>query len=401
MHAFDLSSRLGNYREVAQRPPWPDERALSEVTGKLRGLSALVSVDDVKQLRLEMARAARGQSFVLQLGDCAEPIDDEWPRRADAYMALTKELGDVISRQLGIPVVHIGRIAGQFAKPRSSPLETINGQVMHAYRGDLVNDPRPIPFARIPDCTRLLRGYRSAAQTLEWLRSNRSTAYCSHEALILEYEVALMRKVPGQQFWFAGSAHMLWIGERTRNPDGAHAAVMAETVNPLAVKVGATADVAEVIALVRRLNPDNEPGRITLITRMGSQEITRALPGLVEKVMCAGLAVGWICDPMHGNTKADPRSGKQRYLSDICREVEFFMRILREFGATASGLHLEASALARRECISGSDSGPDLPRGSLADRTLCDPRLDSEQAQEVIGVACRAYSSSVAAESQG
>ncbi len=389
MHAFELENRVLGPSEVAQRPPWPDEAALRAVTEELRGLPPLVPADEVMRLKAAMANAARGRAFVLQIGDCAEPMDDDEPRRAEAFLALTRELGGVVEGQLHLPVIHLGRIAGQFAKPRSRPYETIDGRELHAYRGDLVNGCQPTASARVPDCRRLLRGYRSAARTLAALRAGTPFSYCSHEALILEYEVALMRKLPAQDAWFAGSAHLLWIGERTRNPEGAHAAVLAETVNPLAIKVGASADPDEVVALVKRLNPVNEPGRITLITRMGSQEIATALPALVEAIGRAELDVGWVCDPMHGNTTSDPGFGKMRCLGEICREVEQFLRIHRDLGTIAAGLHLEASSLARGECFAEGEVAGAFPQSQLRDRTLCDPRLDSAQARRVVALACQ------------
>ncbi len=387
MQAFELSHLLSDDGGVAQRPPWPDEAGLKSITQELRALPPLVTLDEVNQLRLLMAEAARGRAFVLQIGDCAEPIDDDGERRANAYLSLTRELGRIVHRELERPVVHLGRIAGQFAKPRSSLFEEVGGQILHAYRGDLVNDSRPISIARIPDCRRLLRGYRSASQTLSILRSSSQITYCSHEALILEYEAALMRKVNTHEAWLAGSAHLLWIGERTRNPDGAHAAVLSQTLNPLAIKVGPSADPAEIVALVERLNPKNEPGRITLITRLGVSEVSRKLPLLVGEVKRAGLDVGWICDPLHGNTITHPIAGKLRYVSEICLEVEQFMLTLNKFDIVATGLHLEASALARSECISECKSNMTMRGNTLRDRSLCDPRLDSAQARLVVKAA--------------
>lgn len=391
MHAFDFLSRHLELCEAAQRPNWPDEAALRAVTTELRRLPPLVPYDEVTRLNACMANAARGRAFVLQIGDCAEPIDGGELRRAEAYLDLTRELGGFIANRLRRPVIHIGRIAGQFAKPRSKPNETIDGRELYAYRGDLVNSHQPKKTARIPDCQRLLRGYGSALRTLASLRARTPFSYCSHEALILEYEVALMRKVPAEDAWYAGSAHLLWIGDRTRSPDGAHTAVLAETINPLAVKVGPSFDADEVVSLVKRLNPGNAPGRITLITRMGSQKISTVLPVLVKAVVRAGLDVGWMCDPMHGNTISDPIFGKRRSVGEISNEAEQCVRIHRDLGTHLAGLHLEASSLAQGECFSeGANSDELCPQRDTPDWTLCDPRLDSLQARRIVEAACRA-----------
>ncbi|CAM5595419.1 Phospho-2-dehydro-3-deoxyheptonate aldolase OS=Streptomyces glaucescens OX=1907 GN=aroH PE=3 SV=1 [Streptomyces glaucescens] len=339
---------------------------------------------------------ARGTAFVVQAGDCAELFSDSTPERIRAKATALHTLGDLFESLTKIPVVRIGRFAGQYAKPRSNPWEQLpDGSRVPVYRGDAVNGAEPTAAARQPDPHRLLRAYELTRQALAELRTPRPTAgtvtsvlaptYISHEALLLEYEHALLRSdTHGGRY--ASSAPFLWIGERTRQPDHAHIDLAAAISNPVGVKVGPDASAADVTALLDRLNPAARPGRLILIVRMGAQRIGTALPALLDGLGPRAAEAIWMTDPMHGNTRTTAAGQKSRVLTDVLAEVETFFTVMRAHGLHAGGLHLESAPDDVTECVARPadlDDETPLPRYESA----CDPRLNPAQAEEVVRLA--------------
>jgi 3-deoxy-7-phosphoheptulonate synthase len=369
---------------AAQQPDWPDLDLLDDVTSQLAVSPPLVSYLDCHRLRDHLAAVSRGEAFLLQGGDCAETFAAASARAAAGTSRILTQLALVLRRGFGLPVVTVGRIAGQYGKPRSSRTETRHGVTLPVYRGDAVNGPDFTAAARAADARRLLRTYDASAATNRQLGDQLGDGrfFTSHEALLLPYESALVREDPLSGTRYGSSGHLLWIGERTRQLDGAHVAFAAGISNPIAVKVGPSTTSDDVLALVDRLDPDREPGRLTLITRMGVNRVHDVLPGLVEKVNASCPQVSWVCDPMHGNTITAPSGHKTRRFDDVVGEVTGFFEVHLALGTHPGGLHLEVTGEDVTECVGGN---PMVTIDGLHRRyeTACDPRLNPTQALEL------------------
>jgi 3-deoxy-7-phosphoheptulonate synthase len=422
-------------RPAAQQPDWPDPEVLADVVAQLRLLPPLVFAGECDQLKDRLGAVARGEAFLLQGGDCAETFADS---TADAIRNKIKtllQMAVVLTYGARVPVVKVGRIAGQFAKPRSADTETRDGVTLPSYRGDAVNGLEFTAEARTPDPTRLLRVYNTSAATLNLVRAftqggladlrqvhswnqgfvrgngayqryeamahdiDRALAfmhacgvdpeefrtvdlYSSHEALLLDYERALTRVDSRTGLPYDVSGHLVWVGERTRALDGAHVEFAASIRNPVAVKLGPTTTLDEALSLVERLDPTREPGRLTFVSRMGSARVREALPPLVEKVTASGAVVAWVCDPMHGNTVEAPDGRKTRRFDDVIDEVRGFFEVHRALGTHPGGLHMELTGDDVTECVGGSGGlgETDLP---MRYQTACDPRLNHQQSLEL------------------
>ncbi|MFJ8674947.1 3-deoxy-7-phosphoheptulonate synthase class II [Streptomyces sp. NPDC093589] len=373
-----------NLPPAAQQPDWPDRAALHAATAELASLPGLVAAAESDALRDRLARVARGEAVLLQGGDCAESLDGATPERVGGKFGLLGRMAAVLTEGSGLPVVQLGRIAGQYAKPRSSPLETLDGVTLPVYRGDLVNGCDFTARDRTPDPSRLIRAYGAASATLGMLREltarHGTELWTSHEALVLEYERGLTRTTPAGTYDL--SAHLVWIGERTRALDGAHIDFAAGIRNPVAVKLGPTTTPDEALALVDRLDPERRPGRLTFITRMGAEAVRDVLPDLVAKVTADGAEVVWVCDPMHGNTFTAPSGHKTRHYDTVIDEVRGFFEVHRALGTHPGGIHAELTAEDVTECLGGSCAiSPD----EVPDRyeSTCDPRLNACQALDL------------------
>jgi len=432
-------------RPAVQQPDWPDPERLAAVTSELAGLAPLVFASECDQLRDRLAAVARGEAFVLQGGDCAETFAEASPPAVRARLQTILQMAVVLTYGTSVPIVKIGRMAGQFAKPRSRPTEVRDGVELPAYRGDAVNGLEFTAAARTPDPGRLLRAYQSAALTLSLFRAfttggyaglhqvhawnqdfvraspagqryerlageiDRALAfmracgadpdelrtvelYTSHEALLLPYEQALTRHDERTGAAYDLSAHLVWIGERTRAIDGAHVEFAASIRNPIGLKVGPTATPAGLLALVRKLSPDGEPGRLTLISRLGAGQIRTLLPPLVAAVRAEGIPVAWICDPMHGNTFEAPGGYKTRRFDDVVSEVQGFFDVHRRLGTHPGGIHIEFTSDNVTECVGGSY---EIAADDLHQRyeTACDPRLNRRQALDLAFTVAESYRS--------
>lgn len=425
-------------KPIRQQPEYPDAEALARVELELSGLPRLTAPNEARALKRELALASQGKAFLLQGGDCAESFVEFNEHNLRSYFRVMLQMTMALMYGASCPVVKVGRIAGQFAKPRSDGMETVDGVALPSYRGDMVNGTEFEPGARAADPQRLLKVYHQSAITLNFLRSlarggyaslkqisrwnaefieassqgkrfeelvdrinecigfieacglplddTREFAeakfYTSHEALLLGYEQALTRFDPSDEKWYACSAHMLWIGDRTRAPDEAHVEYLRGVANPIAFKVGPSMEVSTLLSLLDILNPENEPGRITLISRMGSAKVAEKLPPLARAVHQSGKNVLWSCDPMHGNTIKSPSGIKTRKFTDILSEVRQFFAIHRAEGSYAGGVHFEMTGQDVTECLGGAQAISEL---NLADRyhTHCDPRLNGSQALEL------------------
>ena len=421
-----------------QQPDWPDSAALAAALRDLSAQPPLVFAGESRALREGLARVAGGEAFLLQGGDCAETFSAFSADGIRDKLKILLQMAVVLTYGAQLPVVKLGRIAGQFAKPRSSTVERVGGVDVAAYRGDAVNALDPSPEARVPDPSRLLRSYHQASSTLNLLRAftkggfadleqvhewnqefvstspqgrryaaiaeeiTRALAFLracgvdvehdpkfhtvdfwtSHEALLLGYEQALTRRDSLTGDWYDCSAHMLWVGERTRDPDGAHVHFLSGVHNPVGVKLGPTATAEEVEALAARLNPDGVPGRLTLITRMGAGAAEDRLPDLVRGVRDRGLPVVWSCDPMHGNTFTTEGGYKTRRFADVLHELRVFFQVHKTEGTVPGGVHIELTGEDVTECLGGAQEIADL---DLATRyeTACDPRLNNQQSLEL------------------
>ncbi|MET8976723.1 3-deoxy-7-phosphoheptulonate synthase class II [Streptomyces sp. NPDC004539] len=384
-----------------QRPEWPSEAELGAVTDRLAALPALVTPQECDALTARLARVAEGGAFLLQGGDCAERLDRRSPRAVHATLRLLERMAAVLSHASALPVVAVGRMAGQYAKPRSRPTETVGGRTLPVYRGDAVNGLGFTPADRRPDPARLLRVYDASRRTLDVLRAyERDPAaapseiaaspevavpfepFAGHEGLLLDYEAALTRRHPPAGRRYAGSGHLLWIGDRTRQLDGAHVAWFATVGNPVAVKLGPTATPEDALALIDRLDPERRPGRLTFVVRMGARRVRDLLPPLVEKVTASGAPVVWACDPMHGNTFEAPGGHKTRRFDDVLAEVAGFFEVHTALGTHAGGLHVELTGEDVTECVGGT-AGPGLDDLHRRYESACDPRLNRDQALEL------------------
>ncbi|MCX4824946.1 3-deoxy-7-phosphoheptulonate synthase [Streptomyces sp. NBC_01142] len=384
---IDTVSRLRTL-PASQQPGWGDDPSLDDVRLDLSRMPTLVDVDAVRRLRALLMEAAAGHLQVLQTGDCAEDPAESTPDDVTRKVALLDVLAGTMKLASAKPVLRVGRIAGQYGKPRSSPTETVGGTELPVYRGHMVNRPEPDPELRRPDPRHLLTGYRAASDTMHFLGWRGASlrpelevpVWTSHEALLLDYELPLLRREPDGSLLLT-STHWPWVGERTRQLDGAHIALLAAISNPVAVKVGPTMTPDELLALCERLDPQRSPGRLTLIARMGVQNAAAKLPALVKAAAAGGHPVLWLSDPMHGNTVTGPDGLKTRYVETVVREVEDFQCAVAGNGGNAAGLHLETTPEAVTECVRDA-AGLDR----LGDKYLsfCDPRLNPQQAIDVV-----------------
>jgi 3-deoxy-7-phosphoheptulonate synthase len=420
---------------AAQQPEWPDEDELARALKELAALPPLVFAGEARRLVASLAEVAAGRAFLLQAGDCAESFAEFSADSIRDKLKVILQMAVVLTYGTGAPVVKVGRIAGQFAKPRSSPTERVGDIELDAFRGHMVNDDAPNRTARVADPRRLIAAYHQSASTLNLLRAftkggfadlsqvhlwnqqflasseegrryeqiateidralrfmaacgidlgseetlHEVDFYTSHDALILGYEEALTRMDSITGDFYDCSAHMLWVGERTRQLDGAHVDFLSGIHNPVGCKVSAATTESDLLALCERLNPGRTPGRLTLISRMGAQAVSDALPPLLEAVRDAGHPVVWACDPMHGNTFVSDGGRKTRRFDDILSELRGFFDAHRQVGTWPGGVHLELTGDDVTECLGGFD---DILEDQLHERytTACDPRLNARQA---------------------
>ncbi|MGW0890696.1 3-deoxy-7-phosphoheptulonate synthase [Saccharopolyspora sp. NPDC002578] len=364
-----------------QQPAW-DPAELERAVAELRSLPALVQPGEISNLRRALADAAHGRAFVVQAGDCAESFEDATTEHITSRGRLIARLARGFEQISGRPAVAIGRIAGQYAKPRSAPTELVDGRALPVFRGHMVNGAAPTASARRADASRLVQGYYRSATTLNLLRTLHAhpagQLWVSRECLLLPYDRSTLRNDPASEQWFLSSTHFPWIGERTRDIGGAHVELLSGVVNPLGVKVGPAVTPEELVALCARLDPERAPGRLTLITRFGANAVRRVLPDLVAAVSAAGHPVVWMCDPMHGNTIRLPSGIKTRRVTDLLAELDGWFDVLAGAGAHPGGLHLECTPDDVRECVDEdtSEVGEQQP--------LCDPRLDADQASTLV-----------------
>ncbi|WP_435865218.1 3-deoxy-7-phosphoheptulonate synthase [Streptomyces spectabilis] len=398
LHAFAVEAPLHDLDEdfprdlgaAAQQPDWTDSVQVAAARAELARLPGLVTWEEIRLLRTLLAEAASGHYLVIQAGDCAEDPAECAPATVMRKAGLLDALAGVMVAGTGQPVVRIGRIAGQFAKPRSATTEHIGGVELPVYRGHLVNGPEPTAEARRPDPRRLLECYYAAHRAVTYLRQRTSDwtlptgapVWTSHEALVLDYELPLLRRTAAGHVLLA-STHLPWIGERTRHPDGPHARMLAQVTNPVACKVGPATRPEDLLALCSRLDPDREPGRLTLISRMGAAAVRTALPPLVTAVRTAGYRVAWLCDPLHGNTVRSPSGVKVRSVRTVVAEVRAFLDVVAAAGGTPAGLHLETTPHDVAECVWTDPAELDAGAAASAPSSLCDPRLNPAQAVEV------------------
>ncbi|MEU9605863.1 3-deoxy-7-phosphoheptulonate synthase [Streptomyces sp. NPDC048057] len=384
-------------RPVAQQPQWPDPERASAVVASLSGAEPIVTPAETARLADRLAAVARGEAFLLQGGDCAEAFAENTEAHQRANLGVLADMASVLTRRAGLPVVQVARMAGQYAKPRSRPLDELG---LPVYRGDLVNSIEPTPAARRPDPARMLRARADAAKAMavvrEFHRGGTDTqaltggdgaGYVSHEALVLDYErTSLSPDTTGPEPRFtSGLGHFLWIGERTRDLDGAHIAFAELLSNPIGLKLGPRTTPEQALDYVRRLDPHGEPGRLTLISRMGHTRVRAVLPAIVEKVTGSGHQVIWQCDPMHGNTYTSANGYKTRALRHVVDEVRGFFEVHRRLGTHPGGLHVELTGDDVTECLGGARgiTEADLPARY---RTACDPRLNAAQSIELAAV---------------
>ncbi|WP_289023268.1 class II 3-deoxy-7-phosphoheptulonate synthase [Desulfobacter postgatei] len=425
-----------NYTAL-QQPNWPDQTALEKVTKDLALLPPLVFAGEIRTLKDLLAKASKGEAFLLQGGDCSEDFSQITAPTIRETMKVLLQMAVVMAYAGGKPAIKVGRIAGQFAKPRSSDTETVNGVELPSYRGDMVNKSEFSINARTPNPKYMLKGYYLAASTLNLLRAftrggfaalhrvqawnqefvaqspmgrsydrlakqidqaikfmntigittdipqiNQTQIFTSHEALLLPYEEALTRIDSTTGDWYDCSAHMLWIGERTRQVDGAHVEFLRGVLNPIGVKIGPDYDIENIKQLIQILNPENEPGRLTLITRMGCDVIEKKLPPLLREARKEGYHIVWNCDPMHANTYTSESGHKTRDFNDILKEITRFFEIHWAEGTIPGGVHLEMTGKNVTECVGGARN---IVSEELHNRydTTCDPRLNAEQSLEV------------------
>lgn len=422
-------------RGAAQQPSYADAAAVDAAVATLRTAPPLVFAGECDDLTDRLAAVTRGEAFLLQGGDCAETFAGVTAENVRNKLRVLLQMAVVLTYAAKVPVVKIGRLAGQYAKPRSSDDETRDGVTLPAYRGDAVNGYDFTPESRIPDPQRLVDVYNSSAATLNLVRAFTTGGYAdlrqvstwntdfvrsspigqryealageiqsaldfmaaigadpvefhkvdfhsSHEALVLEYEHALTRIDSRTQQPYDVSGHFVWIGERTRQLDGAHVELLSHIKNPIGVKLGPTTSADDAIALASRLNPDNTPGRLTFITRFGAGKIRDGLPELVEKVTAAGLQVAWVCDPMHGNTFTASSGYKTRAFEDVIDEVQGFFDVHRQLGTWPGGLHVELTGDDVTECVGGGEELAEMDLGNRYE-SVCDPRLNRVQSLEL------------------
>lgn len=420
-----------------QMPDYVDGNALKAVEAQLSSYPPLVFAGEARNLKAKLGAAARGEAFLLQGGDCAESFSQFNADQIRDTFKVMLQMAMVLTYGAKVPVVKVGRMAGQFAKPRSAPTEVVDGVELPSYRGDIINELDFTSASRIPDPAKMLQAYTQAAATLNLLRAfstggyadvnqvhawtlgftegekaakyrdmatrisdtldfmraagvnNESTDslktvdfYTSHESLLLEYEEALTRLDSTSGNWLAGSGHMLWIGDRTRQPDGAHVEFLRGVQNPIGLKCGPTTTAEDLKVLLNKLNPENEPGRLTLIARFGAGSVGDHLPRLIKTVQEEGADVLWTCDPMHGNTIKSATGYKTRPFESVLREVREFFGIHKAEGTVPGGVHFEMTGQDVTECTGGVRA---VTEEDLSDRyhTACDPRLNASQSLEL------------------
>jgi len=381
--------------ETAALPVWPSAPALAVAVDELRGRPALVDYADCWALRRRLAAAALGHALVVQGGDCAEMFAEVSDRTTDRKRTQLTDLGRRLSEATGLPSVLVGRMAGQFAKPRSCAYEPgPDGVEIPVYRGDAVNTMVPTLAGRAAEPRRLLTAYECSGAVLRRLSQGAGEpVWTSHESMLTEYEEPLVRRDAGTQARFASSGHLLWVGERTRSATGPQVSLLAGVDNPVAVKLGPSATPAEVAELVEVLDPHRQPGRLALIPRLGAARVHDRLPALVAAAASAGAHPVWLCDPMHGNTVKLADGRKTRAVTDVVTEVREFVAAIRSGGQRPAGLHLECTPDDVTECVPArEDIGMPLPRYESG----CDPRLGPEQTEQVLD----AFADALAASSR-
>jgi 3-deoxy-7-phosphoheptulonate synthase len=419
----------------AQQPTYADRAAVDAAVARLRTMPPLVFAGECDELKTKLAAVARGEAFLLQGGDCAETFSGVTADNVRNKLRVLLQMAVVLTYAASVPVVKLGRLAGQYAKPRSSDFETRDGVTLPAYRGDAVNGFEFTEASRVPDPQRLVDVYNASAATLNLVRAFTTGGYAdlrqvhtwntdfvrdsvvgqryeamaneidramsfmhaigadpdefhrvdfhsSHEALVLEYEHAMTRVDSRTDQPYDVSGHFVWIGERTRQLDNAHVELLSHIRNPIGVKLGPTTSPDDALALAAKLNPDNEPGRLTFITRFGAKKIRDGLPDLVEKVTASGIEVAWVCDPMHGNTFEASSGYKTRRFDDVIDEVQGFFDVHHALGTWPGGVHVELTGDDVTECVGG---GEDLAEIDLGHRyeSVCDPRLNRVQSLEL------------------
>ncbi|MDF1613960.1 class II 3-deoxy-7-phosphoheptulonate synthase [Desulfurivibrio dismutans] len=423
--------------KALQQPNWPDARELETALATISGLPPLVFAGEIRDLKQQLAKVARGEAFLLQGGDCAESFSYCNAPTVRELLKVILQMTVILGYAGGKPVVKVGRMAGQYAKPRSADTEMVDGVELPSYRGDMVNSSEPEAEARRPDPQRMVKGYFLACATMNILRAftrggyaaldrvhawnnefvknspqgqmyerlasqierainfmrvvgldtsmpqlTQASFFTSHEALLLGYEESLTRQDSTTGDWYDCSAHMLWIGERTRQVDGAHVEFFRGVHNPIGVKIGPNHDIDDVKRLVSTLNPDNEPGKLTLITRFGIKKIAEGLTPLVRSLKEEGFNLVWSCDPMHGNTYTSSTGLKTRNFVNILEEIRAFFEIHWQEGTVPGGVHFEMTGADVTECVGG---GRDIMDQQLSRnyQTMCDPRLNAEQSLEL------------------
>ena len=373
-------------KQALQLPYYADLSVLSIVTDSLKASPPLIAADETRRLKSSLAKVADGESFLLQAGDCAESFAEFHPLNIRSTFDVIRQMAQVITATAGMPVVKVGRIAGQFAKPRSDSNETHNGITLPSYKGDIINGIEFTPETRRPEPERMLQAYKQCATTLNLLRGftqqTRTDFFTAHEALLLPYEQALTRIDKTTNTWYDTSAHFLWVGDRTRQIDSAHVEFLRGIGNPIGIKCGPTLPAEELLALLDILNPANEPGRITLISRMGHHDISGILPPFLRTIKAEGRIVSWACDPMHGNTTTSSTGYKTREFAHILSEVKKYFASHHAEGTHPGGIHLELVGRDVTECTGGKVK---ITEDKLSERyqTHCDPRLNASQGLEL------------------
>jgi 3-deoxy-7-phosphoheptulonate synthase len=435
-HASEALARLaaGADLPAAQQPVWPDAAQLADAIATLASYPPLVFAGECDVLRTRMAAAARGEAFVLQGGDCAETFASATADNIRDRVKTILQMAAVLTYGASVPVVKVGRMAGQYAKPRSSNDETREAVTLPAYRGDMVNDFEFTEAARTPDPQRLVRAYHASSATLNLVRAfttggfadlryvhdwnrgfvaNAANAryerlardidkamkfmqacgadfeamkttefFSAHEALLLDYERPLTRVDSRTGDLYDTSGHFIWVGERTRDLDGAHIDFVSRVRNPIGIKLSPKAHPDDVLRIIDKVDPEREPGRLTFITRMGAKTVRDALPPLVEKVTASGSLVTWICDPMHGNTFESASGYKTRDFEDVVEEVRGFFEVHQGLGTVPGGIHVELTGNDVTECLGGSEKILDADLNKRYE-SVCDPRLNHQQSLEL------------------
>lgn len=426
-------------KEIVQQPKYPNEDELKSVLEELKKYPPLVFAGEARNLKDRLADVVNGEAFLLQGGDCAESFSEfSADNIRDTFKAIM-QMAVVLTFAGGVPVVKVGRLGGQFAKPRSSDTETIDGITLDSYRGDIINGVEFSAEARVPDPKRMIKAYNQSAATQNLLRAfatggladlnkvhkwnldftskdevsqkyenlakdidnslrfmracgitsknnallRETEFYTSHEALLLPYEEAFTRKDSLSGEWYDTSAHMLWIGDRTRQVDGAHVEYLRGVNNPIGIKAGPSMDVEDLLRLCDKLNPNNEAGRLNIIVRMGANKVAEGMPKLIRAIQREGKKVLWSCDPMHGNTIKSSNNFKTRPVDAVLTEMKQFFQVHRSEGSYAGGVHLEMTGKNVTECIGGDNFIVREEDLSSRYHTHCDPRLNATQALEL------------------